>query len=161
MFNRKLLVLLHVVSGIYSGACVSIALVDIRFVKAMSEGPRAREAFASLLSYMGQMMIPFLLILLFLILSFSVQLAKRKATFCAYIPLFVLLATVMITGVVHIPINQTFMSEQILTNEEVRLLLSKWEFWHWLRTGLSLTLPGLIVWIYRKGLSYKLNPVLT
>ncbi len=148
MLNRKLFIILHAIAGIYAGACVSIAIVDLRFVKSIESTLQAKSTFAQLLVNMGQLMLPQLLILLLLCIYFSVRAIKRKSKLSTHAPLFVLILILAITLSIHIPINQDFISDNI-QQEKIYELILKWDLWHWIRTALSLILPGLIVKYYR------------
>jgi hypothetical protein len=141
-------VVLHAVSGVYAGACVCIAVVDLPVVHALSEGDEALVAPALALSAMGRLMAPQLLLMLLLTALLTWRARGRAAR--GWVPLALLGAIVAITLVVHIPINQRIISGH-LTPSQVPALLERWADFHWLRTVLSLALPYSVVRFLRKA----------
>lgn len=139
---RAAYVVLHAVCGIYAGACLCIALVDLPVLRSLSEGGEALIAPALALSAMGRLMAPQLVVMLVLTALLTWRARGRVAR--GWVPLTLLGGIIAITLVVHIPINQRIFGGQ-LTPGEVSALLERWADFHWLRAVLSLALPYSVV----------------
>lgn len=145
---RHSMTALHVVAGIYAGACISIALVDMRYVLSISDPGMLQTVFAPLLQNMGILMVPQLMIILALCLFFSYRAVKLKRALKSHIPLVVYIAILAITVLVHIPINTDVLSSS-LSGDELISAARKWDQWHWIRTALSVALPVAVMKFYR------------
>jgi hypothetical protein len=129
---------LHAVSGVYAGACLSIALVDVPSIRALGDGARALTSFQLALSAMGRLMLPQLIVMTLLMV---VLVARRGRLLSrAFIPLTVLLGIVLVTAIVHIPLNRRFLAGDVLAADALPLI-ERWLDFHWLRTLLALALP--------------------
>jgi len=141
--NRILFIIFHSVSGVYAGACIAIALVDLRFVSSIIDPGEALSVFTGLLGKMGPLMGPQLLILSLAGVYFSLKALKAKAPAKRHLPTLIVVVLVLITILVHIPINIDLFNNQIRT-ENFALKFETWTEWHYLRTAVSLTLPWAI-----------------
>jgi len=139
---------LHAVSGVYAGACLSIALVDVPSIHALGDGARALASFQLVLPTMGRLMFPQLVLMTVLMLL----LAKRNNGIFprTLIPLAVLLSILLVTAVVHIPLNRRFLAGNVAI-AEVLPLIRQWLAFHWLRTLLALALPYCVARFLRKA----------
>ncbi|PJZ70472.1 hypothetical protein CH373_05210 [Leptospira perolatii] len=134
------------ISGIYAGACLSIACVDLPYVRTIGPETEAVRIFGELLTRMGKIMLPQLGILLLGISYFS-MIHFRKASgsvFLAYLPLFLFSAIAIITITVHIPINQAVISNSVSPGSWENLV-SRWYIWHWVRSIIAF---GLVISLF-------------
>jgi hypothetical protein len=131
-------VCLHAVSGVYAGACLSIALVHVPSIRALGDGARALTAFQLALSAMGRLMLPQLIVMALLMVMLVAR--RRRLLSRAVIPLAVVLGIVLVTAIVHIPLNRRFLAGDVLATEALPLI-QRWLDFHWLRTVLALALP--------------------
>jgi hypothetical protein len=147
---------LHAVSGVYAGACLSIALVDVPSIQALADGTRALAFLRLALPAMGSLMLPQLVLMTLLMTLLTVRAAKRGDGMLprALIPLTVVLGIVLVTVVVHIPLNRRFLAGSV-TISEVLPLLRRWLAFHWLRTLLALALPYCIVRYLRRAANHS------
>jgi MFS superfamily sulfate permease-like transporter len=127
----------HALSGIFAGACVSIAAVDMPVLRGWRESPDLLARFGDLLGGMGKLMLPQLCLMLILIALLTWH-TRRWA------PLAMLGAIWGVTLAVHIPINWAILSGTAKA-ADVPALLDRWFFWHLPRTVMALSLPVLIV----------------
>ena len=144
----KALILLHVVAGIYAGACLGIAVVDLRFLISISDSEYILDVLGPMLSNMGQLMVPQLVILFLLCVVFSLKAILLKKPLITHIPLVLYLAVLGITLAVHIPINLAVFAGEIPV-DQIDQTIHRWDLWHWIRTALALLLPAAIVKFYR------------
>lgn len=144
--TNKIYLSLHILSGIYAGACLSIAVIDLKFIQALSEVSLKIQYFSILLKNMGFLMAPLLVFMS--ILCFFLTWQNRKKMF-AYYPLIVLLAILLITFTIHFPINEQFFNLTVSKNE-AHYLIDKWIYWHYLRVLLSFLLPFFIVKYFKQ-----------
>ena len=145
---QKALIALHVVAGVYAGACLSIAAVDLRYILSLEDPLKLQEVLSPLLQNMGFLMAPQLLVMLILCLVFSTKAFKLKKPIKTHTPLFFFLGILAITLAVHIPINKDVISGAI-QNEDLMRAAKSWDTWHWIRTVLSLALPMTVMKFYR------------
>jgi hypothetical protein len=153
---RVAYVMLHAVCGVYAGACVCIAAVDLPVLRALAGGGEALVAPALALSAMGKLMVPQLAVMLALMSLLTWRGRGRVAH--GWVPLGLLGAIVAITVVVHVPINHRILVGQPPPGE-VQVLLERWADFHWLRTLLSLALPYSVVRFLAKASAPHRYPV--
>lgn len=153
---QEALVILHITAGIYAGACLSVALVDLRFLSSISDTEIALESFSPLLKNMGSLMAPQLVILLLLCVLFSIKAVWLKKPLITHLPLVIYLGVLCITLLVHIPINLEVFANEV-PQEKLADVITQWDRWHWLRTFLSILLPGAVVKFYRPLVRAKLH----
>ncbi|RAP33303.1 hypothetical protein DID77_03315 [Candidatus Marinamargulisbacteria bacterium SCGC AG-439-L15] len=100
--------------------------------------------FSPLLKNMGILMAPQFFILLILCLIFSFQAFREKKSVTTHAPLFLIVAYFTVTLLVHIPINRDIFLG-LMNNENVFQAIESWNFWHWIRTALSIvSLPAVV-----------------
>lgn len=144
---------LHAVSGVYAGACLSIALVDVPSILELGDGTRAIAFLQLTLPAMGRLMLPQLLLMTLLMTLLLVRAARggRSGIFRhGLIPLAVLLGILLVTAAVHIPMNRRFLAASMAMSE-VLPLVQRWLAFHWLRTLLALALPYCVVRFLRNA----------
>jgi hypothetical protein len=144
--RRALFALLHGLSGVYAGACVSIALVDLRCISALEDGALALAVMKVVLPAMGALMLPQLLVMSMAMASWYWR--PGSLPMRAWIPVALLAAIWLVTAGVHIPLNRRFIDEQLLA-AEVLSMVDRWLNFHWLRTALALALPFSIAHLLR------------
>lgn len=145
---QRLLIVLHVVSGLYAGACLSIAVVDLRYIVSITNNNELLTTFPPLLQNMGMLMAPQLIVLLVLCLLFSFKAFKAKQSVKAHTPLVILIAILVITLGIHIPINLAVISGA-LPDEALLQAVRSWDTWHWARTALAIALPVAVMKSYK------------
>ncbi|MGJ4744844.1 DUF1772 domain-containing protein [Leptospira sp. SA-E8] len=139
---------LIIVSFVYTGACLSIAFVDLPFVKTIQSFQEGLPVFADLLVRMGKLMAPQLVVLFLGILYFSISNFRAEGSWSSYVPLLLILSVLAITLLVHIPINKVVISGTI-SAENWKDSLYRWDLWHWIRTGISFLLSISIFKYYK------------
>ena len=145
---RKLFTLLYILTGIHAGACVSIAVVDLNYIMSITNAEELLKVFSPLLKNMGILMAPQFFILLILCLIFSFKAFREKKSVHTHTPLFLILAYFAVTFLVHIPINKAIFLG-LLNNEDVLQVIKSWNFWHWIRTVLSIVMLPAVMKFYR------------
>ena len=146
---QKAMVALHITAGIYAGACLSIAVVDLRFfLSSISKTDAILDIASPLLENMGNLMVPQLVILFLLCLVFSIKGFRLKKSMITHLPLAIYLGVLGITLAVHIPINLAIFAGEVPV-EDMHDMLARWDLWHWIRTVLAILLPGTVVKFYR------------
>ncbi|WGL59932.1 DUF1772 domain-containing protein [Pigmentibacter sp. JX0631] len=149
----KFYCLAHIASGIYAGACLSISLIDLRFVQDLGDNALKNQYFTILLKNMGIVMGPLLVLMLVLFLFLTYQ--KRK-NLNSFYPLIVLITILVITVTIHFPINDKFFNLTV-PEKDVNYLITKWMYWHYLRTLLAFILPYFIVKYFKQNISKSEN----
>ena len=145
---RKLFTLLYILTGIHAGACVSIAAVDLKYIMSITNADELLRVFTPLLKNMGMLMAPQFFILLILCLIFSFQAFREKKSVTTHTPLFLIVAYFAVTFLVHIPINRAIFLG-LMNNENVFQAIESWNFWHWIRTVLSIVMLPAVMKFYR------------
>ncbi len=128
---------------------MSIAVIDLKFIQALSDVSLKIQYFSILLKNMGFLMAPLLVLMSILCLFLTWQNRKKIFVYC---PLILLFAILLITFTIHFPINDQFFNLTVSKNE-VHYLINKWIYWHYLRVLLSFLLPFFIVKYFKQILN--------
>ena len=144
----KLFILLYMLTGIHAGACLSIAAIDLRYIMSITNADELLMVFSPLLKNMGILMAPQFFILLILCLIFSFKATQEKKPVTTHTPLFLVLGYFAITLLVHSPINNGIFLG-LINNEDVFQAIKSWDFWHWIRTALSIVMLPAVVKFYK------------
>ena len=151
---KNALIALHAIAGVYAGACISIAVVDLRFLLSISRENKVLAVLSPMLKNMGSLMVPLLAIMFLLCLVFSVKALRLKKNMKTHIPFIVYLGVLGITLAVHIPINLAIFAGEVSV-EDIHKTLVRWDLWHWIRTALAMALPVAVVKFYRPLVNAK------
>ena len=135
-------------TGIHAGACVSIAVVDLKYIMSITNADELLRVFTPILKNGGILMAPQFFILLILCLIFSFKAFREKQSVNTHTPLFLILAYFAVTLLVHIPINRAIFLG-LMNNENVFQAIESWNFWHWIRTVLSIVMLPAVMKFYR------------
>jgi MFS superfamily sulfate permease-like transporter len=147
---RAAYVVLHAASGVYAGACLCIALVDLPVLLSLGNGGQTLAALRVALSAMGKLMLPQLVLMLVLTATLAWR-GRRRAPH-GWAPFVLVLAVVGITASVHVPINHRILSGSVAL-DTVPALLDRWSNFHWLRTLLALAVPYCVIRFLRNASS--------
>ena len=152
---RAAYVVLHAASGVYAGACLCIALVDLPVLLSLGNGSQALAALRVALSAMGKLMLPQLVLMLALTATLAWR-GRRRAPY-GWVPFALVFAIVTITASVHVPINHRILSGNVAL-DTLPALLDRWLTFHWLRTLLALAIPYCVIRFLRNASSRSTDP---
>ena len=152
---RAAYVVLHAASGVYAGACLCIALVNLPVLLSLGNTSQTLAALRVALSAMGKLMLPQLVLML--VLTATLAWRGRRRAPRGWAPFALVLAIVAITASVHVPINHRILAGSVAL-DTLPALLDRWSSFHWLRTLLALAVPYCVIRFLRTASSRSTAP---
>jgi uncharacterized membrane protein len=144
--------LIHTVAQLasagFAGGCLYLSVVQLPVLAAATPA-EGFLAMRSMLPRMGALMAPLLLLGCVSSGYWALHVARGvPAGWASATSLFAvaLLAALLVTVFVHLPLNAEYLGPQIATEQRANVLLTRWSSWHHVRTTLAIVGLVAAVW---------------